>query len=349
MQGILDDVTYSATKAYSYRGGIIDAQTITSLTESSDLDELVTKLKATPYDDAVSRISTPYSARKIEKACYEHVSDIHCKLMKTSPAGELLSAYYLKHIARNLKIILKGKALGKSETELEEYVDLYTEELIGRRDLLVKVMTADTLQDAVDSLSGSEFYKDIITALKMYNDNPQINIFDVYIDKAYHTQLVNTYTKLDTISIKLRPIISHYIDSYNVISVLRAKQWNFDTEQIKEILIKPTFDIKFKKLNQMALTDDVETAMKMLESTSFRRFIPTSFDNLADTISMLDSNIKNYEYHKFNKVFVWNAFTDLVSLALIRVKEFEAANIATISFGIENNIETKKIKENLTQ
>ena len=349
MQGILDDVTYSATKAYSYRGGIIDAQTITSLTESSDLDELVTKLKATPYDDAVSRISTPYSARKIEKACYEHVSDIHCKLMKTSPAGELLSAYYLKHIARNLKIILKGKALGKSETELEEYVDLYTEELIGRRDLLVKVMTADTLQDAVDSLSGSEFYKDIITALKMYNDNPQINIFDVYIDKAYHTQLVNTYTKLDTISIKLRPIISHYIDSYNVISVLRAKQWNFDTEQIKEILIKPTFDIKFKKLNQMALTDDVETAMKMLESTSFRRFIPTSFDNLADTISMLDSNIKNYEYHKFNKVFVWNAFTDLVSLALIRVKEFEAANIATISFGIENNIETKTIKENLTQ
>ena len=99
----------------------------------------------------------------------------------------------------------------------------------------------------------------------------------------------------------------------------------------------------------MALTDDVETAMKMLESTSFRRFIPTSFDNLADTISMLDSNIKNYEYHKFNKVFVWYAFTDLVSLALIRVKEFEAANIATISFGIENNIETKTIQENLTQ
>ena len=191
MRSILDDVTYSATKAYSYRGGLIDAQAITSLTESSDLDELVTKLKATPYNAAVSRISTPYSARKIEKACYEHVSDIHCKLMKTSPGGELLSAYYLKHIARNLKIILKCKALGKSETELEEYVDLYTEELIGRRDLLVKVMTADTLQDAVDSLSGSEFYKDIITALKMYNDNPQINVFDVYIDKAYHTQLVN--------------------------------------------------------------------------------------------------------------------------------------------------------------
>ncbi|MBH59301.1 MAG: hypothetical protein CMO19_02645 [Thaumarchaeota archaeon] len=355
MRSILDDVTYSATKAYSYRGGILDSQTITSLTESSDLDELVTKLKATAYADSVSRIDDQYTARKIEKACYEHVSDIHSNLMKTSPGGELISKYYLKHIARNLKVILKSKALGKSDTELEDYVDLYTEELVGRRDLLVKVMTADTLEDAVDSLSGTEFSKDINTALKIYKENPQMNIFDVYIDRAYHTQLVETYSKLnsnlpfsESIAVKLRPIISHYIDSYNVVSVLRAKQWNFDLEQIKEILIQPTFDIKYKKLLNMSLTDDVETAMKMLENTPYKKFLPSSFDNLADSISLLDSNIKKYEYDKFNKVFVWNAFTELVTLALIRVKEFEASNIATIAFGIANNIEKKTIQENLT-
>ena len=357
MRNILDDVTYSATKAYSYRGGILNDQTIISLTESSDLDELVTKLKATPYADAVSRLDDSYSARKIEKACYEHVSYIHSNLMKTSPGGELLAAYYLKHIARNLKVILKGKALGKSDTDLEDYVDLYTEELIGRRDLLVKVITAETLQDAVDSLSGSEFSKDIATALKIYNEKPEINIFDVYIDRAFHRQLVETYSKLnssplplsESLADKLRPIVSHYIDSYNVISVLRAKQWNFDLDQIKEILIQPAFDIKYKKLINMSLTDDVETAIKILENTPYRKFIPTTFDNVADTISQLDSNIKKYEYNKFNNVFVWNAFTESVTLALIRVKEFEAANIATIAFGVENNIEIKTIQENLTR
>ena len=98
----------------------------------------------------------------------------------------------------------------------------------------------------------------------------------------------------------------------------------------------------------MSLTDDVETAIKLLETTPYRKFIPTSFDNIADTISKLDSNIKKYEYNKFNNLFVWHAFTELVALALIRVKEFEAANIATIAFGVENNIETKTIQENLT-
>ena len=63
MRSILDDVTYSATKAYSYRGGIIDAQAITSLTESSDLDELVTKLKATPYDASVYK--STYSSNSV--------------------------------------------------------------------------------------------------------------------------------------------------------------------------------------------------------------------------------------------------------------------------------------------
>ena len=62
----------------------------------------------------------------------------------------------------------------------------------------------------------------------------------------------------------------------------------------------------------------------------------------------IDVAIKKYEYDKFNKVFVWNAFTELVTLALIRVKEFEASNIATIAFGIANNIEKKTIQENLT-
>ena len=103
MRNILDDVTYSATKAYSYRGGILDSSTIISLTESSDLDELVTKLKATAYDTAVSRLDAPYSARKIEKACYEHVSDIHSNLMK-----HLQEVNYLPRIILNiLHVILR--------------------------------------------------------------------------------------------------------------------------------------------------------------------------------------------------------------------------------------------------
>ena len=206
--------------------------------------------------------------------------------MKTSPGGELLSAYYLKHIARNLKIILKGKALGKSETELEEYVDLYTEELIGRRDLLVKVMTADTLQDAVDSLSGSEFYKDIATALKMYNDNPQINIFDVYIDKAYHTQLVNTYTELDTtsipmtesISVKLRPIISH-------VEGTRLELYKRYETAINSIIKScddlPNNEIIFKlhpqqNSNNQFLKDVIkekDASVKIIQSTSIKKLL----------------------------------------------------------------------------
>lgn len=355
MNSLLQDETYSATKAYAFRGQILDQQTLTSLTESLDVDELATKLKATAYDQAISRINGKISAKKIENACLEHVANIHYSLLKISPGTELLLTYYLKHIARNLKIILKGKALNKSDEELRNHINLYPEELIGRRDLIAKVLTAETLQDSVDSLTGSEFSKDITTAMKIYKENSQIDIFDVYIDKAYHVQLSNTYKKLNDTEIpyteslgsKLKPIISYFIDSYNILSTLRAKQWKFEVEQIRNIFIQPTFDISIQKLKNMSTSENIESSIKMLETTKYKKLIPSSFTSDIDSISILENNLRKYEYKKFNKIFIWEAFSESVSLAIIRIKEFEASNIGTIAFGVENAIESKTIQENL--
>ena len=355
MNTILEDNAYSAAKSYALRGTILDQATLTALTESLDIDELITKLKATAYNNSVSKIKEPYTAKKIEHSCNEHVSDVHYKLMKISPGSELLSIYYLKYIARNLKIILKGKALGKSDEELREYVDLYSEELIGRRDIVIKALTAGDLQEAVNSLSGSEFSKDINDAVRIYKENPTIDIFDAYIDKAYFTQLSEIFQELDKTSLpftesvgsKLRPVISHYIDAYNILAVLRSKLWKFENDQIKALIIEPTFDISSIKLKKMIMAENVEAAIRVLETTSYNKLIPTSFTNDADNISVLESNIKKHEYKKFNRAFVWDAFAESVSLAIIRIKEIEASNIGAIAFGIENKIEIKTIQESL--
>ena len=45
MNTILEDNAYSAAKSYALRGTILDQSTITALTESLDIDELITKSK----------------------------------------------------------------------------------------------------------------------------------------------------------------------------------------------------------------------------------------------------------------------------------------------------------------
>ena len=350
MNSILEDRTYASVKAYALKGTLIDQATYTSLAESKSIDELIIKLKTTAYNEFISKVDEPYTSKKIEHAVKEHVSKLHFDLMKVSPANKILSNYFLKYIIANLKIVLKGKALNKSYDELKDYLDLYSEELIGRRDLITRALTADNIEDSINTLNGTEFFKDIERAMQIYKENPKIDIFDIYLDRSFYSALSKTYTELNTSLMpigstpkvrKFRQIIAYYVDSYNILSVLRAKLWKLENEEIKKILIEPTFDISVTTLKKIIASDSIEEGIKTLENTSYNKLIPTSFTNEGEVISQLENNIRKHEFIKFKKTFYWNSFGEIVSLSIIKLKEFEANNVASIAFGIENKIESK--------
>ena len=342
MNSILEDRTYSAVKAYALKGTLIDQATYTSLAESKSIDELIIKLKTTTYNEFISKVDEPYTSKKIEHAVKKHVSKLHYDLMKVSPANKILSSYFLKYIIANLKIVLKGKALNKSYDELKDYLDLYSEELIGRRDLITRALTAENIEDSINTLNGTEFFKDIERAMQIFKENPKIDIFDIYLDRSFYSTLAKT-PKVG----KFRQIIAYYVDSYNILSVLRAKLWKLENEEIKKILIEPTFDISITTLKEIITSESIEEGIKTLENTSYNKLIPTSITNEDAAISQLEDNIRKHEFIKFKKTFFWNSFGEVVSLSIIRLKEFEANNLASIAFGIENKIEPKVLMSNI--
>ena len=72
-----------------------------------------------------------------------------------------MDAYFHKFLITNLKLILKGKILGKSQEDIESYFNFHAEELINQRDVVVKALVAKDLEEAVSSLSSSPFSADI--------------------------------------------------------------------------------------------------------------------------------------------------------------------------------------------
>ena len=81
-------------------------------------------------------------------------------MLSVTGGSSILSAYFLKHVTWNLKIVLKGKALGKSYDELLPKINLRAEELLGRRDIVVKALVSKTLDEAIGALAGSDFAED---------------------------------------------------------------------------------------------------------------------------------------------------------------------------------------------
>ena len=165
---------YASVKSYSKRGKLLKKSDFQTLAESRDLDELMTRIKNTIYGDSIIEVQKPYTSQGIESALRSHLADTHYSIAKSVGNSGVLDAYYMKFIVSNLKTILKGKILGKSQEEIETHVNLHAEELIKQRDIVIKALVAKDLEEAVASLSSVEFSEEIVKAVALYNDKKNL-------------------------------------------------------------------------------------------------------------------------------------------------------------------------------
>jgi len=183
---------FAAVKSYSKRGKLLKNADFQTLAESRDLDELMTRIKNTSYGESISEVQKPYTSQGIENALRGHLADIHYSIAKTAGESKVLDAYFSKFLISNLKQILKGKVLGKSQEDIEIHINFRAEELTKQRDVVVKALVAGDLEEAVASLNQAEFGEEISKAAALYEDKKNIQIFDTYFDKILFTSCKGT-------------------------------------------------------------------------------------------------------------------------------------------------------------
>ena len=345
---LLSDKTYGVVKSYGIKGTLLTSPALETLAEAKDLDDLVNRLRGTIYGEFVTKLEKPFHPNDLDFAFRKHLSFIHNSLIKSMPNSDILRAYYMKYISWNLKTILKGKALGKTYDEIAGYVDLYAEELIGRRDLVIKALATKNLVESIEILKNSEFGEETQLALNIFNEKNNIQIFDTFIDKAFFNNIIKTYKK------KLKrgerkttqSIIAIDIDSYNILAVLRAKTWQLPPSQTRDLIIEPIFNISIDTLDDMIELDSISQAVKLLENTDYRTILqeaPTE----KETISKLETAFQILSYQKAKRPFLWDIFSISAALGIIKLKELETRNLSSIAFGVEQKIGVQRIIEKI--
>lgn len=325
---------YAGVKSYSLRGKLLTRKDLQMLSESRDLDELVTRIKGTSYGDTISTVTKPYSSAKIERALRERQADLHYKMMQASGGSNILFAYYLKFILQNLKIILKGKILGRDQTEIESSVNLHAMELIKERDIIVKALIAKDVDEAVTTLKGIDIGDEVQRAFSLYQEKNQIQILDLYFDKFFYENL-NHVVKTST-DHNLHALCGTEIDYYNMLCVLRGKFWNLDENQIQDLVIPGTSWSSKEILARMISSDSVKSALNELTGTKYRS-LTSQEENEIDAIGQFersfDRHIYNLLQNQFSKIF---GFSTVV--AIVRLIEYEVRNLSSIAFAVEQKI-----------
>lgn len=348
----LSSRTYVGTKAFALRGSLLDAPTVQKLAESTSLDELVNRLRSTPYADSFANMSPPFGARRIELALRERLAVVHHSATQGAGRYRILQLYYLKNIAWDLKLALKARALNRSYEQTVEYLDMKAEELVGRRDLIVKVLSAKDVNEAVTMLSGSEFFSDVEKAQAAYASKGEIRFFDVYIDHAVLSAISKEYSLNPRLySAKsadvngVSDLVALDIDAYNVLSVLRSKLWGLTEGEVQELIIAPARRVSLSTLNSMVSADSVGEAVKMIESDY--RFAQQGAQGDEGLIDGVEDGFAKEMRDTAALAFVWQGLSPGTILGLIKLLEFEVSNLAAIAIGVEAGLDPKTILSKL--
>ena len=324
---------FASVKSYSKKGALLEKSELQTLAESRDLDELVTRIKNTSYATAVSEVTKPYTAEKIESALRSHLADIHYSIAKTA-SSTVLKAYFLKFMTWNLKLILKGKVLGKSQEEIEPHINLHAEELIKQRDVILKALVAKDLEETVASLSGTVFGEEIAKAVAAYNDTKNIQVFDTYFDKILIQQLSSALKKSGDKDLS-RPV-SMDIDFYNILSALRGKFWKLDEQQIQDLIVTYTASAPADLIVRMIAAPSIRDALNELTSTNYRDLVPQT-ENDIDAISEFEHAFEMAIFHKAKNTFT-RMFSNATSVGIAKLTAFEVRNIGSIAYAVEQKI-----------
>lgn len=341
--------TYIGTKAYALRGTLLDRTAVQKLAESASLDELVNRLRGTHYGNVLSGLTPPFTARRLEVALRERLAEVHYSIISTAGKYAILELYYLKNIAWDLKLALKSKALNRSYEETSEYLNMKAEELVGRRDLIVKVLSAKDVNEAVSLLSGTEFSEDVERALSSFTTKPEVRLFDIYIDHAILSRISKEYKTNHRMYASSRAtdvagvgeIVATDVDAYNVLSVLRSKLWGLPEQDTKELIITPTHRVTSSVLIRMAGSESASEAVKLVESS-----YPVTGLGAQDEeklIDLVDDAFTDRMRETASRAFVWQGLGPGCALALVRLLEFEVNDLAAIAIGIEAGIDTRGI------
>jgi V/A-type H+/Na+-transporting ATPase subunit C len=325
---------FASVKAYSKRGRLLEKSELQTLAESRDLDELVTRIKNTVYANAVSEVQKPYTAEKIESALRSHLADIHYSIAKTAASSTVLDAYFLKFMTWNLKLILKGKVLGKSQEEIEPHINLHAEELIKQRDVILKALVSKDLEEAVSNLSGTVFGEEVAKAVAAYNETKNIQVFDTYFDKILIQQLNSALKKSGDKDLS-RPV-SMDIDFYNLLSVLRGKFWKLNEQQIQDLIVTYTASAPSDLIGRMMAAPSVRDALNELTSTSYRELVPQTETDI-DAISEFEHKFEMAIFNKAKNTFT-RMFSSATSVGIAKLTAFEVRNLGSIAYAVEQKI-----------
>ena len=322
--------TQAVSRIWVLETRLLDKAKIDRMIDAKYANEVLRILGETEYSNVSSNIKRPEDYEEILTAELKRVYDL---VYEISPVKEVVKIMSLKYDYHNVKVLLKGKVLGKDLSSM--YIKL------GSLDLQELKRKIDS--DNLKSLNGT-LGKGVQEAMKVFEETKDPQKIDIIIDKYMYKELVEINKALNYKFID--NLVKAMIDSTNIRTLLRIKKQNKGRDFAKEVIYDGGA-IESSKLIAL-INESPDNIMAKLQSTIYSDLVKEGFEGYiaTESASLLEKLSDNYimELMKSSKLVT---FGPEKLISYIYAKETEIKVIRIIMVGKLNNIAEEVIRERL--
>ena len=322
--------TQAVSRIWVLETKLLDKPKVERMIEAPSASEVLRILNETEYSNVSSNIKRPEDYEEILTAELKRIYDL---VYEISPVKEVVKIMSLKYDYHNIKVLLKGKVLGKDFSSM----------LIKLGNIDLQEIKRKIDGDNLKSLNGT-LGKGVQEAMKVFEETKDPQKIDIIIDKYMYKELVEIKNSLNYKFID--NLVKAMIDSTNIRTLLRIKKQNKGREFASEVIVDGGA-INSSKLIAL-LNESPENIMSKLQSTIYSDLVKEGFEGYIETgsASLLEKLSDNYIMNlmKNSKLVT---FGPEKILSYIYAKETEIKIIRIIMVGKLNNIAEEVIRERL--
>jgi vacuolar-type H+-ATPase subunit C/Vma6 len=182
---------------------------------------------------------------------------------------------------------------------------------------------------------------------KCYEENSTITCLDVFIDKAFFEKLYETYMNLPRAERKrAKPYASMENDSFTLLTLLRGKILNYDSNWLRLTVPQNYFNLQKDKVEAIVSAADYEAALKLVLESPYADFFAKA-QSPQETVANAEKAFRKAQAKYAQARIVRAAFTIGLPLSFLTQKEAEMRNLSAISIGVEAGMGADGIQSQL--
>lgn len=322
--------TQALSRIWVLETRLLDKAKVERMLEANSADEVLKILSDTEYGNLMGSLKRANDYEVVLSAELKRIYNLVYELCPVNKIVDLMSIKYRYH---NLKVLLKGKFLGKDFSNM--LIDLGKEDLSD----LKRKIDADNYND----LKGN-IQKAVEEAVIDFEVNKDPQKIDIIVDTFMYKELVDIKKSLNyKFTDKL---VNAIIDSTNIKTLLRVKKQGKGREFASEVIVSGG------SIDKDTLVSIInETPENIISKLSFSVYSDMIKDGIEGYISTNSANL--LEKLSDNYVMDLMKGAKLVTfgperiLSYIYAKETEIKIIRIIMVGKLNNIAEEVIRERL--